>query len=874
MSSFLEEKSAHTQSQQPPVVPCAQTPSEQPTNSPSVDADQLDTEQQQHSEQEDEDADEGEEEDEFPSSVAVEPQQSKPTFQKKGSRNSIVQFISKARINQHKHLEYVSKMHRQNSRGSINLSKKVYLARGGTYVPTVDGPVQIGLPPETIKDVMKLGLTLPQVYVLPKSRFNLEMGLNVAEFEFPAYYNFFFKRRRVHLVLHKEAEPLIRTIFRETLLGPEKIEWPQEYSEDIPKEMYPDLEKELSKFCKNPFNPSTNLSVDTLIQFSVFDDEGVANISEHVTIKDCGDEYSVLENGVEITRASSEVILINPHVEQREEEETGIGHNSDSESADEQDKKEQSPCSQGDKGKQNVDVPYFIPPYFGITMLGNSDGFDMTGTTTGFVVWMNRRGIMVDPPPYSGALLKKQGIHPRLIRGIILTHCHADHDAGTFQKILEEGRITLFTTEVIMGSFLRKYSAISGLDIPFLQKLFVFRPVVVGERTCVYGGFLKFFYSLHAIPCVGFAAYSNGKSMVYSADTFNDEAGIKGFYEGGYMSEGRRDALLNFPWHHDVILHEAGVPPIHTPLSTFEKLDEETKKRLYIVHKPAKDVPKEKGLQAALVGPENTIVISNEQPPNALAAEILDLVGSIELFSSFPISKGLEMVQCASIRQFEKGQMLIEEGQTGSDMFIISLGVVEVKSKGVFVKNLTVGDFFGEASACVPNLKRSATIVATCPVTCILFSRNDFLHLIRNTDTLDRIRKLNSMQNSRNWQVMNSNSVLSNLSSAQKTHLQSIFEIKVVKEGEKLWEAGSIADQCILVDTGLYAFARAQTLEPFSSGAFVGEVHAILDQRPLTTTLLCVEEGEVFYISRQELLHFLEENPGFLLYFLEKKFVE
>ncbi len=76
----------------------------------------------------------------------------------------------------------------------------------------------------------------------------------------------------------------------------------------------------------------------------------------------------------------------------------------------------------------------------------NSDGFDAKGTTTGFVLWMNRHGIMVDPPPHFGSILKKHGISARLMRGIILTHCHADHDAGTFQKILEEGRVVVMTT--------------------------------------------------------------------------------------------------------------------------------------------------------------------------------------------------------------------------------------------------------------------------------------------------------------------------------------------------------------------------------------------------------------------------------------------
>ncbi len=47
---------------------------------------------------------------------------------------------------------------------------------GGTWVQTKGaGPVQFGLPPETIKDCMAEGLTLPTHYVLPKERFNLQV---------------------------------------------------------------------------------------------------------------------------------------------------------------------------------------------------------------------------------------------------------------------------------------------------------------------------------------------------------------------------------------------------------------------------------------------------------------------------------------------------------------------------------------------------------------------------------------------------------------------------------------------------------------------------------------------------------------------------
>lgn len=48
---------------------------------------------------------------------------------------------------------------------------------------------------------------------------------------------------------------------------------------------------------------------------------------------------------------------------------------------------------------------------------------------------------MVDPPPFSTDFLKKMGIPSVLIHAIIITHCHADHDAGTFNKILDNSRV-------------------------------------------------------------------------------------------------------------------------------------------------------------------------------------------------------------------------------------------------------------------------------------------------------------------------------------------------------------------------------------------------------------------------------------------------
>jgi hypothetical protein len=61
----------------------------------------------------------------------------------------------------------------------------------------------------------------------------------------------------------------------------------------------------------------------------------------------------------------------------------------------------------------------FEPPMFGITTLGNSHGFDTNGSTSGFILWINKKGIMIDPPPYSSQTLRLQGIPPLLIEKVV-----------------------------------------------------------------------------------------------------------------------------------------------------------------------------------------------------------------------------------------------------------------------------------------------------------------------------------------------------------------------------------------------------------------------------------------------------------------------
>jgi len=130
------------------------------------------------------------------------------------------------------------------------------------------------------------------------------------------------------------------------------------------------------------------------------------------------------------------------------------------------------------------------------------------------------------------------------------------------------------------------------------------------------------------------------------------------------------------------------------------------------------------------------------------------------------------------------------------------------------------------------------------------------------------------MQMSRSWQVMMKNSLLSESTSAQKTSLQSIFRSKEYKTGEQVWTADSDATIAVLIDEGQFSFAGAGDAKPFTCGAFVGDMFALLNDEPLTTTLICTDKGSVYYGTKEDLLKFFDDNPGFRVFFLDRRFVE
>ncbi|EGR31487.1 hypothetical protein IMG5_108280 [Ichthyophthirius multifiliis] len=751
--------------------------------------------------------------------------------------------------------------------------KLIDLPRGGYIIKTSVGNIQYGIPPETIKDSITLKLDVPTNFIIPSKRFDIIANLNVAEFEFPAYYNYFIHKKKINLICDIETKECIRNAFQETLCGPISHEnLAEDFYYTYPVSGYPDFKKERKILSGAIHDSQYDSNVDSLLSFQVFEnnkiilkeDDNIVEIQKYREQNSNSFYFKFIDNGQTVANILDELDVFQGFKVKIAEEFYKVDDVC-------QEQKQQTiqqqinpqikkitdivQSSSLEKRGSKFNIPIniearntFRPPDFGVTVLGNSHGFDPCGHTTGFVLWIYGKGIMVDPPPFSNDYLKNMNIMPQTISAVIITHCHADHDSGAFEKILLQSKIEVITTRTIMNSFVRKYSNITAMSEEKIKKLFVFRPVIIGSSMKINGGLFNFFYSFHVIPCIGFDVEVMGKSIYFSADTFYDPIRLKKYFEWGYLQKERYSqlALINFD-KYDLILHEAGVPPIHTPLSSFKHLSQQARENLYILHIAEKDLKNQEGFKTMKEGIENTIVIyqrnTNQQIDHL---KTLDLISNIDIFSSLTVKNVRYLLDCLQIEKYDKGELIFPENSTGNKFYVIKSGLVKCfsKSNQNFESFIGPGDYFGEISLIDEMKQRKASAKAEKKTTLLSLERHDFQFLFsEGSNILNKLKKLTQARKQFVIVYVEKNNFLNSLDKNQKVSLEAIIKEKQVQKDECIWKQGQIPNLVVIIKSGKLLFIKQDNLAKIcDSGEFIGESLCIIKKQPAVTSLKAIKD--------------------------------
>ncbi|MBX7058272.1 MAG: cAMP/cGMP-dependent 3',5'-cyclic-AMP/GMP phosphodiesterase [Leptospirales bacterium] len=673
---------------------------------------------------------------------------------------------------------------------------------------------------------MMLPRSTPQIFVLPNSFFHVEKGISVAELEFPIYYNHFLRQKKTYIVCTREQRDQLIVVLNEAVFGPDVVDLRSEYVDGENTFGYPDMKSEMDFF-------RGNRQLDDLVKFVIFKD------------------HKVRLNNVLIEKGANG----NFHLEDEDWERTieipdEVGFNIIYEAG------------------ERMPEPY-QPPLIGVTCLGPSHGFDPEENTSGFLLWINHHGIMVDPPVNSTEWLRQSNVNPKLINSIILTHCHADHDAGTFQKILEEGKITIYSTETVMHSFVRKYHALTRIPIKELFSLFDFVPVVIGKTYLMNGAEFRFNYALHSIPSLSFEFFFQDQSFIYSSDHLNDPERFKDLRDRGVLKDTRYRDLMDFPWHHKIIYHEAGIPPLHTRVDYLRTLPDEVQRKITVYHIAKKDMPPNSMLTLARFGIENTLYPPITPPRHEEAYRLLDALSNIDIFRDFPISKAKEFLSVVDRETFHRGDTIIQKNTPGDKFYIIVSGNVRVEGmeqdidqQGEGAKRFGSYEYFGEASL-IMDQPRSADVVAETDVEALTIEKTKFLNFIKGSGLNLKFSMLNEIRRTGTWDVLSRSRFFRGITSAQKTQLELIMDLRRFRRGDMLIRQGDTFSEAYIIKSGRVEAVRdGATIERLGRGDFCGEIYMLQKEAPSSFDFVAEDELEAYRLERQDLVSYITNNPG------------
>ena len=117
---------------------------------------------------------------------------------------------------------------------------------------------------------------------------------------------------------------------------------------------------------------------------------------------------------------------------------------------------------------------------------------------------------------------------------------------------------------------------------------------------------------------------------------------------------------------------------------------------------------------------------------------------------------------------------------------------------------------------------------------------------------------------SASWKAIGANSVFATFSMSQVTQLQSVMKEEAVKPGQIIWRRGDIARDVILVGEGKFYFKELplKDVDPFTQGSLLVDVYALEHGEKHQLTFTSITEGQIFRIGGEDLLEFLDNNPG------------
>jgi len=718
--------------------------------------------------------------------------------------------------------------------------------------------VQLGSLSRTTKDILREGLQGDHLFILPASLF--EGKTNYADIEFLVYLNFFLRQKtRTRIVGTSRQWQVLHRLLTLSLFGLFDPAAPEPPSFEQLAEAYGVGSRETYHFLRtahelygarrdgSPGSPL--LGIDAYVDFFALDGEAtvIPLPSAEAQVAPSGRGFAV-----RITQ----------------------------------------PDGRSSEKRLEVGTPprllRYIPtelreaiqfaserPRFGVTPLGTSHGFDASGDFTSFIVWVDGKGILVDPSSEALAYLDQIGVAPLDVPYVFLTHVHADHDGGLVEKLVSGSQTRVIASDPVFRAFVEKARLVTGHDFE-RERLVTHIAANPGTpvRIEVAGDFahLETRWNLHPIPTNGFKLTFSGRTLGYSGDTQYDPAMLEDLRRRGKLPETHFQDLMYFFWTPD------GEPTVdlHTDKEALRALPDAITSRMSLVHIADGDVPR-----GFAPGKPRLFATQVLLPPTPRSRQrmLLEMMRGVAYLYDVPSDTLETLLHGAEIVTYFPDEVIIRKGPVapGEPMpfQIIADGRVSVRDGRRVITTLGKADTFGEWGISHQRGFRAADVVADRPTQTIRLSEEQYHWLVGKHPVIqERVSKIRSLlprlqlaqEHARLKAALEpgARSLIEHMTSSQLSGFAIFSGIKEFKQGQHILVEGDEADGFYILLSGHLAVGtEGRFIGELSEGDVFGELGLLKGGTREANVTVVSADAEVLFMSTRSFQHLLHTVPAF-----------
>ena len=738
------------------------------------------------------------------------------------------------------------------------------------FSPDAATRVQLGSLSQTTKDILREGLQGTQVFILPSTLYAGKT--NYGDVEFLVYLNFFLRQKMRTLIAGTaEQRQILHRLLTLTLFGLFDPSAPEPASFEELRDAYGVDSQETYDFLRVAYEIYGT-------RRDASPDSPMLGIDDYV-------DFVILNGGETVIQLPSAEVRVTPrgrvfHVRVTQPD------GRESEKLLELGPPRRAARTIPDAPREAIQFAS-ERPRFGVTPLGTSHGFDHVGDFTCFVIWINGKGILVDPSPEALSYLERIGVAPPDVPYVFLTHVHSDHDGGLIAKLLGGSRTTVIASDPVFRAFAKKAQLVTGHDF---KREGLVEHVLANPghpvQIAIAGDVARFEtrWNLHPIPTNGFKLTFGGRTFGYSGDTQFDPDMLEKLRASGQLTGGLFQALRHFFWTPegepivDLLYHEAGIPPIHTDKAMLRALPRAITDRMALVHIADRDVP-----EGAKPGKPKLFETQVLVPatPRSRERVLLEAMRLVAYLYDMPPETLETLLRAGEVITHAPDAVIVRKGPTRKHeplyFHIITDGRVSVRDDGgCVIATLGKADTFGEWGISHQRGFRVADVVADRPTQTIRLSEEEYHWLVdKHPVVQERLSKIRSLLP--RLQVapgrarlkadveLGIRSVIESMSASQLSSLAIFGVVQTFKQGDPIIVQGDEADGFYILLSGHLAVGidDDRVVGELGEGDVFGEMSLLESGTRAATVRVVSADAEVLFMSTLSFQNLLRTVPAF-----------